>query len=387
MLSIVTFANLGKKENLKTPDILPVISAAQQAGVLQQLLCQIDSGYPFARTVMLYPRLARYVAAVYERCTGRAVSRSRIEAYIDARAARTLQPTEVVLVHPALFPRTIAQAHTQGAVVVGIAAAAHPRYAERLFHEECALLGIPHLTYAEAAEEKDVYDSLDHVIAMSDFVRDTLIKEGYPQERIDVVPPDVDTSRFMYSTRPNDRFRVVYAGYTTPLKGLHYLLDAWERLRLPDAELVIVGGYGDMPSDLAARFTARISQNPSITMIGSTQRPEEWYRQASVFVFPSLSEGFGRVTLEAMACGVPVITTEHARGIVEEGKTGFIVPIRSSAAIAEKLQFLYDHPETVKVMGAAAREAVIAKPSSGRAILNIYQRIMQAQEKGATLSI
>ena len=77
-----------------------------------------------------------------------------------------------------------------------------------------------------------------------------------------------------------------------------------------------------------------------------------------VFVFPSLFEGFGLVILEAMAQGLPVITTSHTVGpdIIEDGVDGFIVPIRSSEAIAEKLELLAaDRPRL-----EAMREAAIA---------------------------
>ena len=134
--------------------------------------------------------------------------------------------------------------------------------------------------------------------------------------------PDVDLKRFTpRSTQaPKDNtFRLLYLAFTTPLKGLHYLLDAWEQAKLPNAELLIVGGFSSMPSELREWYESRIRKNPSIVLAPGTDEPEKYYWQSSAFVFPTLTEGFGKVTLEAMACGIPVITTEHAAGIVEDG--------------------------------------------------------------------
>ena len=76
-----------------------------------------------------------------------------------------------------------------------------------------------------------------------------------------------------------------------------------------------------------------------------------------VLVFPSLFEGFGLVILEAMAQGMPVITTSHTAGpdLIEEGVDGFIVPIRSADAIAEKLCLLARDPDRLSAMQQAAR--------------------------------
>ena len=77
-----------------------------------------------------------------------------------------------------------------------------------------------------------------------------------------------------------------------------------------------------------------------------------------VFVFPSLFEGFGLVILEAMSQGLPVIATEHTAGpdLIEEGQSGFIVPIRSAEAIAEKLDLLARDPSMLAAMKVAARK-------------------------------
>ena len=80
------------------------------------------------------------------------------------------------------------------------------------------------------------------------------------------------------------------------------------------------------------------------------------YSSASVFILPSIQDGFGMVFAEAMACGCPVIATTNtgAPDLVTDGVEGFIVPIRSPQSIADRLQQLADQPELRKKMGRAA---------------------------------
>ncbi len=83
-----------------------------------------------------------------------------------------------------------------------------------------------------------------------------------------------------------------------------------------------------------------------------------------LLVFPSLFEGFGLVVLEAMAQGTPVITTGHTCGpdIIEDGTDGFIVPIRSAEAIAEKIDILAGDRERLMAMKIAARRKAESHP-------------------------
>jgi glycosyltransferase involved in cell wall biosynthesis len=79
------------------------------------------------------------------------------------------------------------------------------------------------------------------------------------------------------------------------------------------------------------------------------------FRRADVFVLPTLCEGMAMVHLEAMACGVPVITTPNCGSVVRDGVDGFIVPIRAPPAIADKVELLLTDRELRARMGRGAR--------------------------------
>jgi Glycosyltransferase len=99
-----------------------------------------------------------------------------------------------------------------------------------------------------------------------------------------------------------------------------------------------------------------------VRRLGHITRPElgKVMGRCHVHVFPTLIEGFGRNIIEAMASGLPVITTANCAGpdLIEDGVTGFIIPIRDVDAICEKLAWIKDNPQEAMEMGERARNRV-----------------------------
>ena len=146
--------------------------------------------------------------------------------------------------------------------------------------------------------------------------------------------------------------RAIFVGSLGQRKGLSYLFDAC-RLLGSAVELTVIG---TPPLERCAALEAELQR---VRWIPSCPHAQVLAEMAAhdVFVFPSLFEGFGLVLLEAMAMGLPVITTPHTAGpdLLEEGSEGFIVPIRSAQAIAEKLTLLRD-AELANHMGRRAMQ-------------------------------
>ncbi|MDO8562168.1 MAG: glycosyltransferase family 4 protein [bacterium] len=387
-VSVVTFANLGEKENLKTVDIQPVIDLFAEKGMLKQIICQVHKHFYFRNIASAFPSFVRYPLRLIEKISGIGLSRAQTDDLFDFFASRRLERADAVLFYPAQFEKTIAVAKKQGSLVIGLAETAHYSFNKQLNEEESAILGIPAGDYAGVMRKEGAAEVFNYIIAISDFLKRSFVHAGYPAERIFVATPDINANRFTQGPpapslrlagKASDKFQVLYVAYTTPLKGLHYLLDAWDNLKLPDAELVLVGGYGSIPEELKRRYDTRIHANPTIRWVGKTRNPEEYYRRASAFVLPSLTEGNPHVVMEAMASGLPVITTENAAGLVEDGTSGFVVPIRDSDAIRAKIAYLYHHPDEAKEMGRKARESIERKKPFGEAIFDIYQEIMRRE--------
>ena len=116
-------------------------------------------------------------------------------------------------------------------------------------------------------------------------------------------------------------------------KGTHYLIEAFKRIREPDAELWI---RGDVPGSYRARIhDARVKILPAVPLA----RLHELYRQADVFVQPSIDEGFGMTVFEALGFGLPVVVTENVGALdVLSPEVALTVPIRDPLALAAAIE-------------------------------------------------
>jgi glycosyltransferase involved in cell wall biosynthesis len=128
-------------------------------------------------------------------------------------------------------------------------------------------------------------------------------------------------------------------------------LKAFQEFRGPGCTLTVAGSRLGDPGIFSPYENL-------FTYLGHLNRPAlaEAFRQSDVFVFPTLIEGMPLTVLEAMASGLPVITTSHGPGdLVRDGVDGFIVPIRDHRAIVEKLAYLRENPDRRLEMGKNAR--------------------------------
>ena len=205
----------------------------------------------------------------------------------------------------------------------------------------------------EMREERRIADA---VFCASHFTRQSLIDVGVEPEKIFVEPYGVNLSTFEPSEEKFPRFSVMWASSATQTKGIGYLLEALARTPVPGIELVLAGHpFGIDP---VALYEPRIR----VRRLGHISREElgRVMARCHVHVFPTLLEGFGRNIIEAMASGLPVITTPNCAGpdLIEDGVTGFIISIRDVDAICEKLAWVYDHPQEALAMGARARDRV-----------------------------
>lgn len=184
------------------------------------------------------------------------------------------------------------------------------------------------------------YRNADQIIAVSNYSADDLASRGIDRENIAVVQNGVDTSRF-HPGRSSIEFddwdtMLLYVGPLVDRKGVHHLIRAMPDILEddPDTGLVIVGsGNREELEDLASEMG--VQENVLFTGFVSEEELPEYYRAADVFVFPSWLEGFGMVLIEAMASGLPVVST-NATAIPEVvGEAGILVPPRDSSALVE----------------------------------------------------
>ncbi|GEM_PF-1544177 len=158
--------------------------------------------------------------------------------------------------------------------------------------------------------------------------------------------------------------QLLFVGRCSPNKGIQYLLEAVALVSAScRVRLHIVGNTGDDPqyyNHLVEITTARQIAGKVIfhgfVQPGSADLVK-LYRQSDIFVLPSIREGFGIVVLEAMSCGLPIITTtaDALPELVAHGKTGMLVPPGNAQALADAIATLVDSPDLRNSLGANGR--------------------------------
>jgi glycosyltransferase involved in cell wall biosynthesis len=191
----------------------------------------------------------------------------------------------------------------------------------------------------------------DYLFSNSSSVRANLEKEyGLPSE---VVPTGVDTKFFTpaWHRSENSRVRVLFVGSLRPFKGPQLLLRAAPRF--PNAEFVIVGD-GMMAADLEERVTREKLTNVRFARGLDVYALREQYRAADIVLFPSHWECSPKVSLEAAACGLPVIArADYEPETVLDGKTGYLG--RGEDELLAHLERLIAGPDLRRSMGRASR--------------------------------
>jgi len=220
------------------------------------------------------------------------------------------------------------------------------------------------------------YEYSDYIFVLSKYAYDSFIENGVKKNKLRVLWPGIDLCRFYPGSIKKDKiFRICYSGMLTLRKGFQYLLKAVEELNLPDLELLLDGGSGDsVCHDIVEYYKKRI-------------KVEQWkgghveaYWRSDVLIHPSLEDGWGLVVSEAIACGLPVVVTEHtgAKDAVEEGINGFIIPPADVEAIKKKITLLYNNRELRREMSQAAvkKRNILDQAITAKAFFDECARLM-----------
>lgn len=238
---------------------------------------------------------------------------------------------------------------------------AHHDWSRRLLTEEAKLQPefAPTLQFPGGTSKKNrarldlELQYADRILAFSGFHASTFIDEGIAPDKFVVAPLGVDAQLFRPCREDRDRskFRVIFVGQIGQRKGLSYLIEGFRQAAIPRSELLLVGAV--IGTDVAWRDIPGVRHVPHVPR----HDLPALYATASVFVMPSLVEGFCQTPLEALACGVPVIVTPNTFGedVVRDGVEGWNVPIRDADAIAEKLRHVASDGELSAQMSVAAR--------------------------------
>jgi glycosyltransferase involved in cell wall biosynthesis len=196
------------------------------------------------------------------------------------------------------------------------------------------------------------YARADLLLVLSEKARETFLIAGLPESRLFLTSRGVDVARFTPGPPP-PIFRAIFVGSLTRRKGVHVLLEAWKKLALPGAELVLVGSPSREIEPLLQSAPASVVVRGFVTDVPAQMRA------ATVHVLPSECEGSAKVTYEAAACGLAQITTRESGDVVLHGENGLLIPPNDPAALAAAIESLHRDPALAAKMGAAGRRRVV----------------------------
>jgi glycosyltransferase involved in cell wall biosynthesis len=243
-----------------------------------------------------------------------------------------------------------------------------------------------------------------HFHAITNAVREEAVASlGIPPQRITVIERGRDPVRLgVPDTQRRRRARqdlgiddqtevLVHVGRQEYQKGQRYLLEAMASLAgLRDRVVLLIAGREGHVSAELRELHERLALGRRVRFLGHRDDIPELLAAADVFVFPSLYEGLGGAVIEAMALGLPVIASDlpALREVIENDRSGLLVPPRSPEAIAEALTTVLNDPDRARAMGTRGREIFTERFTLERSALRmlaLYRSLARgASEKART---
>jgi glycosyltransferase involved in cell wall biosynthesis len=238
---------------------------------------------------------------------------------------------------------------------------------------------------------KFIWHQADRIIAISVAVKKWLVKDcGLAPEKVQVVYYGIEPERWSLPSQDlrskwelNGQLLVGTVGRLEPVKGHDVLIRAMPSVvqQFPQTMLLIAGhdpwGYGRV----LERLATQLGVGAHLRFLGFQNDVPSFLHAIDVFAFASRSEGFGQVVIEAMAAGKPVVVSRIAplTEIVVDGESGLWAESESPESFAEKIIWLFSHPEEARAMGRRGKERVYTLFSASRMAeetVHIYETVI-----------
>ena len=240
---------------------------------------------------------------------------------------------------------------------------------------------------------RSVFREADLFLPVCEFLKDRLIQEGCEEKKIVVHYDGIDCSKFEYLPRgraSGEPIRVLTIARLVEKKGVAFAIEAVARLLSTGEQIdYTIAGDGVLREQLQ-QMIERLGIERQVRLVGAKTHEEvnELLAQSHVLIAPSLTaasgdqEGIPNVLKEAMASGLPVISTFHSGipELVHHGVSGMLVPERDAVSLADALAYLIRHPEVCKAMGQAGRRQVEQKfdtNSLNKELEKLYQKMIR----------
>jgi glycosyltransferase involved in cell wall biosynthesis len=273
----------------------------------------------------------------------------------DRSVAAVIRPDDLFIGWATASLATGRAAKRRGARFVLDRACPHVDFQQQILEEESAAVGIAYRPQPAWFRDRQLaeYAEAERILAPSEYTRATF-PEAMRSKIIKA--PLFGRCTFPAETHPerHPQFTVGVVGGEPVRKGYLYLLDAWKRLALPNARLLIRSDAN------FARYPAlqqRLASLSNVEIVRYVPDINDFYQRCDVFVLPSVDDGFGMALFEAMANEVPCIATTHCGSseLLTPGRDGIVIPPRNVDLLAEALLSLYQQEELRRTIASAGR--------------------------------
>lgn len=311
-----------------------------------------------------------------------------------------LEGSSLIHVWSSTAEPTINWAKQNGIPVVLERSSAHITVQAQILAEEYKQLGIE-LVSSEVhpeivAQELREYQLADRIAVPSFFTKRTFLEQSFNETQLIHNSLGTSLETFTPGQKEDDVFRVVYAGSLSVRKGIHYLVKAFLQANIPHSELVLLGKATPETPHLLRGADERVKCPGHV----AETELARYYRHSSVFVLPSLEDGFGMVLAQALASGLPIISTSNTGAEdllrmqstkpidlgnqIAEYPSGYLVPPREHQAIASIIQLLASNPEIFQQKQEAAlnfQPEALSWSAYAQRSRTAYQELINTQTK------
>jgi glycosyltransferase, family 1 len=325
----------------------------------------------FSGILRIFPKLAIIQKIPFLHCLGLRISANDVCLDFDRRVSHLLDKGALVdangvYVYADQSYETIRAAKKRGLLIVYELQIAYYKEIQSIISRENkknnSWVESNHLySDSDAGTRIDKELSLvEHLVVASSYTKRTLIKYGFGDKKIRVIPYGFPPAFHKdYLPLKGRKLRLLYVGSLGVTKGVRYLLDAVEGLE-DKIDLTIVGS-----GNSSAALQEGILKHRYIESLPHA-KVLEYMRESDLFVFPTLSDGFGMVIAEAMSQGTPVVTTPNSCGgdFIHQGYNGWLVPPSDSQAIRRRILEILERPFLIEQVGREAVKTAELRPWS-----------------------
>ena len=391
-ITLVTFGHVRPTHRGADGSTWELIEYLHSQGRLARVVCcDFDAeasssiGVPF---VVPFRTVFRWGSALIERL-GRGRSswgrRSR-ERLFDGLVSRSsaLVRAEQVLFRKPNFERSARVLRRQGISTLAIASILHPRTNYDRVGWEAEKRGLsdrsPYRDEKRLRQLENFFSLCDRVLTTEKVGETSFREHGIARDRIVTtrLMNGADSQRFCprAGPRPPGPLRYLHLSSMNLIKGVGPLFEAWSRLGLTDAELWLAGSMDASTQALFKKYGL-----PREYWMGPVEDSPERYREADVFISPSLSDSAPNTILEALASGIPVISSDAcgASILIENGVNGWVYPWGDVQALEKCIRWCHEHRNHLTAMGQAARAIALENPRG-----KFGAEVLKAVDSGST---